>query len=182
MKKLVMLLALTLPPPLMASDFIEAQMGYMNYGVRGGHSFNLLDVSAGYLNVTNTDSTLSSDASIHTLDVSVGRNFKFGKLNAGVSAGIGYSIPNLERGSDTADNGHSWLLGGNVEYPLIDDISIGLNVRSLFFVTDTHRVTKGSHIETLSNGQDVEIEDTYHSDDSTKLNSVTYSLALKFRF
>ena len=182
MKKLVMLLALMSVSQVRASDFIEVQMGYLNHGVRGGHSFNLLDVSAGYMNTVNDNSKLSSDVSVHTMDVSIGKNFKIGKVTAGVSGGVGYSIPNVDTGSDKADNGHSWVLGGGVEYPLIDDISIGLSVKSLFFVTDAHRVTKGSHLETLSNAQVVEIEDTYHADDSVKLNQVTYGLALRYRF
>lgn len=181
MKKLVMLLML-MPSGAFASNFMEVQMGYLNHGVRGGHSFNLLDVSAGYMNTVNDNSKLSSDVSIHTLDLSVGRNFKFGKVTAGVSGGIGYSIPNPDTCSDKADNGHSWVLGGGVEYPLIDDISIGLSVKSLFFTTDSHKVTFGSHTETLSNGQVVEIEDTYHAYDSVKLNTVIYALALKYRF
>ena len=184
MKKLVMLLALLLGSlsQAKASNFAEVQMGYLNHGVRGGHSFNLLDVSAGYLNTVNDNSKLSSDVSVHTLDLSVGRNFKLGKITAGVSGGVGYSIPNVDSGSDKADNGHSWLLGGSVDYPLIDDLAIGLGVTSLFFVTDTHRTNYGSHTETLSNVQDVEVTDTYHSDDSTKLNQVVYRIALKYRF
>ena len=182
MKRLVMLLALMSPVSLFASDFMEVQMGYLNHGIRGGHSFGLLDVSAGYLNTVNDDSKLSADVSVHTLDISVGRNWKFGKLTAGVSGGVGYSIPNVDTGSDKVSNGHSWVLGGGVEYPLIDDISIGLNVRSLFFTTDMHRVTKGSHFETLSNAQVVEIEDVYHAYDSVSLSQVIYALTIKYRF
>lgn len=204
MKKLVMLLALMSSPAfaevvyqhqpyqpyqndikysrMKASNFIEAQMGYLNHGIRGGRSFNLLDVSAGYLNTVNDNSTMSSDVSVHTLDFSVGRNFKLWRLKAGVSGGVGYSIPNPDTGSDKADNGHSWVLGGGVEYPLTYNLSIGLNVKSLFFVTDTRRTTFGSHTETLSTGQDVEVSDTFHSYDSTKLNQVTYALALKYKF
>lgn len=180
--KLAVLMLLTSCKPVMAF-YTEAQAGYLNYGVRVGKEWKSLDFSGGYSNVMNNDSTLSSDVQIHSLDFSIGKSFALNsKVKAGFSGGIGYSIPNLDSGHERADNSHSWLLGGHLSYDLTKNWTIGGYVKSLFFATDSLRTTYSSHTETLSNGQDVEVEDVSYREDSTKLNSVVGGLSIRYRF
>lgn len=167
-------------PP--AVNFIEGSMGYQTFGVRGGRNFDKLELSAGYFTAYNQDE-LSSDVRIHVLDVEVGRWFALPyALRIKPLVGIGYAIPNVTDGPEKADNSHAWILGVDVDYPLIDNWSIGGSIKGLFFNTDIHRETFTSHLEVLSNGMPVEVLDEHHDNDSKNFNDVLFGVTLKYRF
>ena len=165
---------------ILASESSQASA----YGVRLGATRGFWDFSAGYWGVSGGKYGLKSgDLDLHTINLEIARIWPIaGGLKANLSGSIGYTIPNLGSGaSETADNGHSWLVGAGIEKVLTPGLSLGASVKGFFFRTDTHLTTYGSHVETLSNGQDVEVVDVSPQDNSVNFENLLVMISLKWR-
>lgn len=180
-KVLVLAAGLLGAVPLHAENYVEASGGYETYGVRVGHTYGLLDFSGGYF--TAYSDALESDVTNHVIDLEAYRGFElpYG-LEAKVGGGVGYAIPSVQDGPETADKGYSWLLGVGLDYYLTKNLSIGGSVKRLFFTTDTHKVVREAHTETLSTGQEVEVSDERREDNSTNFKTFLYAVRVQYSF
>lgn len=201
MKKVMLLLGLLfLSGPARAGvPYFEGQGGLITshgsqaviYGVRGGKQFDSVmscggwDTSLGYWAARGLSSNqIKSDGlTIHTLSAEIYRTIPLPYMLMGrIGGGTGYSIPNLDNGaSELADNGHSFIFGGGVDCNITDSVSLGVDLKWFFFTTDTHLTTYSSHFETLNTGQQVEILDVAHSNDTVDFNSTIVALNLKWK-
>lgn len=160
-----------------AGEYFEAQTGLANnsYGFRLGASQSW-DKSLGYSQV------FENSAGIHTISYELYRNFYFHGVELKVGGGLGYSIPNPQN-EWKADNDISYIAGIGAERRLFDSPwSLGLSLKGLFFTTDARRTDYGSHTETLSTGQQVEVLDTYHYYDSINYDKVILGLFVRYYF
>lgn len=174
-----------------AAGYLEGQVGAINnpqavLGMRGGATTGAWDLSAGYWSTYNAsidEPALNSNRmDLHTFDVELYKLVPTSKYSGiRLGAGLGYTMPNLG-GTDKADNDISYIAGAGFDYKLTRVITLGLLVRGFFFNTDTRRTNYGSHTETLSNGQAVEVVDVTHSQDSVNFNSVLVNVGIKYYF
>lgn len=194
MKRMLMLFAaLLLAAPAFAGHYVEINSGMIGskgsqaplYGFRAGVEFLDLDGSLGFWSARgmNASQLASGGLDLHVVGLEAYRKFPLGLGFIGkLGGGVGFTIPNLEGGaSETADNGHSWVFGGGVDYPVSAGCSIGATLKAFFFTTDTHVTTYGSHDEILSNGQPVEVLDVFHHDDTVNFNSIILGLAVRWK-
>lgn len=185
-------LLLMLSTSVYASPYIGVEGGAMvsqdaqapTYGLRVGNVIKGWDVSGGYwsaIKMKNND-ILSHDLDLHTVDAELYRIFPINQgLSANLGGGIGYTIPSMGNGADTADNGASFSVGGGADYDLSNDYSVGIGASWFLFTTDTHITVYGSHMETLSNGADVEVLDVTHYNNSVNFNAVRLVVALYWK-
>lgn len=197
--KLVLLgLILSVPRFAFAVPFVELQTGMIAspgsvapiYGVRGVASGVKHEFSLGYwcARGMSSDRLVSGGLDLHVLSAELYRKFDVApKVTGKLGGGIGYTIPNLDGGaSETADNGHSWVFGGGVNYAVTSSVDLGATVKGFFFTTDTHVTTYGSHLEQLiSNGAltgtFVSVLDEAHQDDVVNFNSVLFQISLRWK-
>lgn len=166
---------------LIASEGSQAPI----YGIRAGLRRNLWDLSIGYWAARGmrSDQLISDGLDLHTLSAEAYYLIPIKESLVGkIGGGLGYTIPNLNGGaSETADNGHSWVFGGGVDYDLSRNITLGASLKGLFFTSDTHTMWETTSPDTLSNGQAVEVIDVHHRNDVMNLNSVLLGLSLRWR-
>jgi hypothetical protein len=155
------------------------------YGVRLGLAGPERDFSFGYWTGRgmSSDRLVSGGLNLEVLDVEYYRTlYSNANLSAKLGGGVGFAIPNLDGGaSETADNGHCWIAGGAVDFPVTEGFSYGFSLKGFFFTTDTHVTVYGSHTETLSTGQDVEVLDVSHYNDRVNFNSAVLALNLRWK-
>lgn len=174
-----------------AKGYFEGQVGAIRspqavFGLRGGIEYKSWDISAGYWTTRDAsidDSKLVSNSlDLNTLDIEAYRLAPiYGPISLRVGGGIGYTISNLS-GPDHADADISYTSGAGFDYAIRKNVIIGILVRGFFYNTNTHRTLYGSHAETLSNGQEVEVIDVFPSTDSVNFNSILATIGVKFLF
>ena len=154
-------------------------------GVRVGAVHWAWDFSLGYSRLMgnlDSDKVEANGATVHLVGVEVYRSLWHGKgLSVGIGGGIGYAAVDLD-GRDKAESDKYETLGASAQYSLSQNLSMELNVKGLWLNVDTHRTDYGSHTETLSSGQTVEVSDEYPKSNSLNLNSGRVGLALVYKF
>lgn len=183
--------------PLVAGERSGSLYGEMGLGLAGGgkatgpaiylrgvRETKKHDFSFGYLNLygMKAESMKSSGAALPTLLFEVARVFKAqagGEISLG--GGIGYTMPNLSSGvNEQADNDISYTAVGAFKKALGPKADLVISVRGFFFSTDSQLTTYGSHMETLSTGQAVEVLDEFHHDDRMNFNSVIFMASVRW--
>lgn len=133
------------------------------------------------LNVKN-DAVRSSSFDLHNLELSyyVGVWSK-DNLKVKAGAGIDYVIPNLADGiSEVGDNTVGFTPGIKLVYSPSLNYILETGLSGFFASIDTHGTIYGSHMETLSNGQEVEVLDADNFTNKANLNSVLWTVTVKF--
>ncbi len=95
--------------------------------------------------------------------------------------GAGLAVTELE-GRDKADNEHYGTMHVEVRHSLNDNFHFGVYVKGVMLRVHTHRTDYGSHIEKLSNGQDVEVIDEFNRPESINLNSAIFGVSAVWKF
>ena len=154
-------------------------------GLRGGTEWKGWDFSLGYDRTLwanmNSEASISEEGRLDTLGGEIARIIPIsGGLRATVGAGVGYAIPSLDR--EKADNGPIYTFGVGLNYDLGGNWSLGGSVKASWFTTDTHRTISDSHMETLSTGQEVEVEDITHVDNRVRLDGAVLGIAVRYSF
>lgn len=169
MKKLAILfVALLLHSAPAYSMYVEGNFGG-GTGVRLGTQ-DSWDRSFGYVKTGD----------LRTLSLETYKVLPAGVALFKVGGGLGFSIPDLS--DRKGDNDISFVLGGQVEYPLANGWSIAGSIKGIFFHTKTRQTIYGSHVETLSNGAQVEVLDTYHVYDSERIDEAVLGVNLRYSF
>lgn len=194
MKKLFLALAICSAATFVsAKPYVDAQVGMSAasgsqaalYGFRVGSIFGQGEYSLGYFSARNMKAAeIASDGlDLHVVDVEGYRRFDLAPTWTGkLGGGIGYVVPDLHSGADeTADTSSAWILGAGLQKDLNADCAVGVDLKVLVSKMHTHVTTYNVHEETLSNAQVVEIRDEEHHDDSVSLNSVLFSIALRWK-
>lgn len=194
MKKLVMLLVLVYVPPVYADGpyvsggagaILSGNMVGHALGARIGKTVNGLDWSFGFERADgdlDAERIVSNGFTLHTVTAEVYKVFTLGgRWDAKLGGGLGYYFPELS-GPEKADTGVGFVVGGGADYWLSNNLSLGATVRGSFFRTDTRRPVNDSHVETLSNGQAVEVLDFHYIGRDLNLDSVVVGVALKYYF
>ena len=161
--------------------------GYKSTGpaftMRGVRKLGMYDLSLGYLNLygMKAEGLRSDGASLPTINIEAQRVFIVQQgVELSLGGGVGFTMPNLASGyNEHADNGMSFTAIGSFTKPLSPHYALSLSIRGFFFGTDSQLTTYGSHIETLSTGQDVEVLDVFHQDNRLDFNSVLFLVTLR---
>lgn len=193
MKKAMLGLVLLVTSPLVAQPYFEGEAGYVGsgnlqgglVGVRMGNEIKGVDYSFAYTRASgdlDSEGITSNGLDLHTLSIEAYPTVYAGnRITCRVGGGLGYSIPTLS-GPEKADSGLSYLVGGGADYYVNETLSIGVMVKGFFFRTDTRRIVNNSHMETLSNGQQVEVLDLDYVGGRLNLDSVLMTVGIKVHF
>lgn len=149
--------------------------------LRGVKSVGAYNFGFGYLNLYNQrpNGMKSDHASLPTLNVEVTRVIPANGADLSIGGGLGFTMPNLAGGvNEQADNDVSFTAVGAFTKHLSRKYDLSISVRGFFFNTDSQLTTYGSHFETLSTGQAVEVVDEFHADQSLRFNSVIFMASL----
>jgi opacity protein-like surface antigen len=161
---------------LQAGGYFEGVGGTDNYGYKMGLASSRWDASIGY-------QTTQDCVDLHVLGLELYRSYRINEyFSVKGGAGIGLGIPNAETGGSNYDNGTAYSLGAGIECFLTPRLSVNVLGKGIFFKSDTHVRTYGSHHETLSNGQGVEVEDVYEQYAPRTLNRGVVSVGLRYYF
>lgn len=190
-KLLVVVVTLLMSQLAQAEPYGDVNLGLSNGNISGystevrlGTELSNVDVSLGYNRISgDLDKKIlkSNSLDLHTLNMEIYRKMTISDdLTGYLGGGVGYSIPNLS--AERGDNDVSYILGAKVNYQMTDNWSLGVYGKGFFFRTDVKRTDTSSHIETLSNGQDVEIEDVTYFTDSVNLNSAVLGFNVRYNF
>jgi hypothetical protein len=172
MKKLLLAFLLCASPAF-GSEYIEglAGLGQDGYGFRLGSDDSRLDRSLGYYKHDD-------QGDVHTLSAELAKSFYYKGLWFKTGGGIGYSMPNADFGK--ADNGISYILGAGAEYPLSEQLTVGLFLKGFFFNGDVRWTTWDVQDEILSDGTPVQTVTPIYNTDSKSYNKVLLGVAVRF--
>ena len=138
------------------------------------------EVRVGYQGAWDLSYGLFNSNELKTVSVEAYKVLPYKDVLFKLGAGAGFTIPHIT--DRKGDNDLSGIIGGKAEYKLTNSLSIEGSVRGIFFNTKTRKTFFGSHVETLSNGMEAEILDTYHSYDSENLNHAVGLISLRWSF
>lgn len=195
MKKIIITVAILLGTvQLQAKDpYFKADIGVFGLGnfhgtevgYRFGTNYELLDLSLGYQRMAgglDEPKIVSKGATVHRLGVEIGRSFPImEKLNLRANIGGGMAVTDLD-GRDKADNEAYGNFGVEVNRQITRNISLGLYLKGLLLRVHTKRTDYGSHIETLSNGQEVSVLDETLKAESINLHSGILGVSFVWKF
>lgn len=191
-KLLAAVLLLGLSSRLMAQEgYVQIEGGAIESpqaiaGMRGGVEYRGWDFSGGYWGTRDAkpdeSQLIAEDMNLDTFSAELYRIIPIANaLSLRLGGGVGYTMLDLSAPED-GDNDISYTAAGILDYKVHPHFGIGVFVKGFFFNTKTHRMTFGSHMETLSNGQDVEVVDEFHGYDSVNFNRMLAGLFVKYYF